>query len=47
MAKQLLCVPITAANLNEYLQSNDDFAFEREIYHLAKNIGLHDAVIRG
>jgi hypothetical protein len=40
MAKQLLPDPITHVDLKEYLLSNDDFAFEREIYHLATTLKL-------
>ena len=32
--------PITAADLSEYLASQDDFAFEREVYHVAKRLGF-------
>jgi hypothetical protein len=40
MAKQLGSEAMTAADLKEYLQSNDDFAFEREIYHIANSYNI-------
>jgi len=32
--------PVAAADLSEYLRSKDDFAFEREIYHIAHGLRL-------
>ena len=31
---------ITAADIGEYLESTDDFAFEREVYSVAKGLGF-------
>jgi hypothetical protein len=32
--------PITGADISEYLASVDDFAFEREIYSVARGLGF-------
>src|SRR5580700_9207711 len=32
---------ITAADISDYLASADDFAFEREVYSVAKGLGFH------
>jgi hypothetical protein len=32
---------ITAADVSEYFASTDDFAFEREVYGVAKGLGFH------
>src|SRR5437879_6159561 len=32
--------PITEKDLREYPESKDDFAFEREVYHIAHGLGL-------
>src|ERR1700684_4333987 len=31
---------LTAADLSEYLATADDFAFEREVYHVAHRLGF-------
>ncbi len=32
--------PITGSDLAEYLRSKDDFALERQVYHIANGLGL-------
>jgi hypothetical protein len=41
VAMKLKSDAITSADLKEYLLSTDDFNFEREIYHVAKNLALN------
>jgi hypothetical protein len=40
MAKQQNNQPITAADIQEFARSQDDFSFELEVLHLAKGFGL-------